>query len=531
MPSCALKVKPQLHTTGYTGTQPPPRFNMARYCLAGAAASTPDHAALIVYHQPNTDIPAERWTYAQIEDSVLRIAEGLHRRGLRRGDRLLIRLDNTSLYPLTFFGALGAGIVPLPTSSQLTQQEVEFLLKDSGSAAVAVDQQLPLEHVPEGVTILTAAHLNDMRVYCDRANWADTQADEPAYLIYTSGTTSRPKGVLHAHRAAWGRRPMYQGWYGITRNDRMLHAGAFNWTYTLGTGLTDPWANGATAIIYTGDKRPELWPHLIEQTQATLFAAVPGLFRQILKYAPDEPGHFRSLRHALTAGEKPPSDLFETWSDRTGTELYEALGMSEISTYVSTAPNTPRKPGAIGKPQPGRCVAILPLDNCEQPLPPGEEGLIAIHRSDPGLMLGYWNRPEEEAQVFRGDWFIGGDLGRFDEDGYLTHLGRADDVMKALGYRVAPQEVEAALADHPEVTEVACTEVQIREDLSIIGAFIVPRDWNAPPAGQSIIDFVEDRLATYKRPRQIYFLKALPRTPNGKIMRAALANTARYDAS
>ena len=510
---------------------PPARFNMARYCLAGPAASTPDHPALIVYHQTGTDTPAERWSYAQIEDAVLRIAEGLRRRGLEPGERLLIRLDNTSLYPLTFFGALAAGIVPLATSSQLTQQEVAFLLQDSGAAAVAVYQQLPLEHGPAGVSILTAEHLDDMRVNGARANWADTLADEPAYLIYTSGTTSKPKGVLHAHRAAWGRRPMYQGWYGITRHDRMLHAGAFNWTYTLGTGLTDPWANGATAIIYTGDKKPELWPVLIEQTQATLFAAAPGLFRQILKYAPDEPGRFRSLRHALTAGEKPPPDLFSSWSERTGTELYEALGMSEISTYVSTAPDIPRKPGAIGKPQPGRCVAILPIDGGEQPLPADEEGLIAIHRSDPGLMLGYWNRPEEEAQVFRGDWFIGGDLGRLDEHGYLSHLGRADDIMKALGYRVAPQEVEAALADHPEISEVACTEVQVREDLTVIGAFIVPRDWDAPPAGQSILDYAEDRLAAYKRPRQVYFLKALPRTANGKVMRAALADATRDDAT
>ena len=515
----------QLHTPGYAGTQPPPRFNKARYCLAGAAAATPDHPALIVYDEPGNDVPAEQWTYQQLEDSVLRIAAGLLRRGLQPGDRLMIRLANTSLYPLTFFGALAAGIVPIPTSSQLTEQEIEFLLFDSSSAAVALDHQLPLEYVPAGVTVLNASDLLDMRQGPDRANWADTRANDPAYLIYTSGTTAKPKGVLHAHRATWGRRPMYQGWYGIKRNDRILHAGAFNWTYTLGTGLTDPWANGATAIIYTGEKRPELWPHLIEQTRATLFAAVPGLFRQVLKYAPDETGHFSNLRHALTAGEKPPSGLFENWTTLTGTNLYEALGMSEISTYVSTGPGTPRRPGAIGKPQPGRCVAILPVDSGETPLPTGEEGLIAVHRSDPGLMLGYWNRPDEEAEIYRGDWFVGGDLGRFDNEGYLTHLGRADDLMKALGYRVAPQEVEAALAEHPEVAEVACAEIRVRDDVTVIGAFIVPRDWTAPPASEAILDFSQTRLAAYKRPRQVRFLKALPRTANGKVMRAALTDT------
>lgn len=372
----------------------------------------------------------------------------------------------------------------MPTSSALTAQEFEFLLFDSRSAAVAIDDALEPVHVPAGVIAFDQTALEDMRKEAQRANWADTRADDPAYLIYTSGTTANPKGVLHAHRAAWGRRPMYQGWYGLRRDDRMLHAGAFNWTYTLGTGLTDPWANGATTIIYTGPKSPEIWPELIETTGATLFAAVPGLFRQILKYANVDPPRLSTLRHGLIAGESPPAGLFEDWLQCTGTELYEALGMSEISTYISCAPDVPRKAGAIGRPQPGRCVVILPVEGGMTPLPAGEEGLIAVHRSDPGLMLGYWKRPGEAAEVFRGDWFVGGDLGRMDEEGYVTHLGRANDLMKALGYRVAPQEVEAAIVQHPQVAEVACAEVQVREDVSIIAAFVVPVDPDAPPPQQ-----------------------------------------------
>ena len=231
-----------------------------------------------------------------------------------------------------------------------------------------------------------------------RAGYADTAADDPAFLIYTSGTTATPKGVLHAQRSAFGRRPMYQGWYGIGPEDRMLHAGAFNWTFTLGTGLTDPWANGATAIIYTGEKDPALWPRLIAETGATLFAGVPGVYRQMLKYAKPAPTDFGVLRHGLMAGETPPPGLFEDWEARTGRPLYEALGMSEISTYVSSGPGVPRKPGAVGKAQAGRRLAVLPLDGGSEPLPSGEEGLLAVHRSDPGLMLGYWQRPQEEAR-------------------------------------------------------------------------------------------------------------------------------------
>ena len=308
-----------------------------------------------------------------------------------------------------------------------------------------------------------------------RAAYADTAADDPAFLIYTSGTTASPKGVLHAQRSAFGRRPMYQGWYGIGPDDRMLHAGAFNWTFTLGTGLTDPWANGATAIIYTGEKDPALWPRLIAQTGATLFAGVPGVYRQMLKYANPARDDLGALRHGLMAGETPPPGLFEEWEARTGRPLYEALGMSEISTYVSSGPGVPRKPGAVGKAQPGRRVAVLPIDGGTEPLPAGEEGLLAVHRSDPGpdaRLLAAARR--RRAQVYRGDWFVGGDLAVIDAEGYVFHRGRANDLMKALGYRVSPLEVEAALAEHPSVAEVACAEVKVRADVSVIAAFVVP---------------------------------------------------------
>lgn len=502
--------------------QPPARFNMAAYAIGRAARDKPDAPALIVVDAAEAESPAEIWTFAEIDESVRRIAGALRASGLPPGARLLIRLDNTSSYALLFFGAIAGGFVPLPTSSQLTETEARFLLADSGAAAVALgDGALGLHDVPSGVRVFEAAEIAQMIADGPMIAYADTAADDPAFLIYTSGTTANPKGVLHAQRSAFGRRPMYQGWYGIGPDDRMLHAGAFNWTYTLGTGLTDPWANGATSIIYTGEKDPALWPRLITQTGATLFAAVPGLYRQILKYADPSPADLGALRHGLCAGETPPPGLFDEWKARTGREIYEALGMSEISTYVSSGPDVPRKPGAVGKPQAGRQIAVLGLEQGSEPLEPGEEGLLAVHRSDPGLMLGYWNRPDEEAQVFRGDWFVGGDIATMDADGYVFHRGRANDLMKALGYRVSPLEVEAVLAGHPAIAEVACAEVRVRDDVSVIGAFIVARaDMHADT--EDIEKFASARLAAYKRPRAYVVVDSLPRTANGKVMRAQL---------
>jgi acyl-coenzyme A synthetase/AMP-(fatty) acid ligase len=344
-------------------------------------------------------------------------------------------------------------------------------------------------------------------------------------MIYTSGTTSRPKGVVHAHRVALGRMPMYGDWMGLGEADTMLHAGAFNWSYTLGVGLLDPWACGATAVLYNGPRDIEVWPKVINAVGATLFAAVPSLFRQMLKYCRLTPESLPTLRHALAAGEPLSPAILSAWQEATGKPLYEAFGMSEISTFVSNRTGMPVRPGSPGKPQAGRPVAVLPLDGSTAPAPVGEIGLLAIHRSDRGLMRGYWRRPEEEKQVFRGDWFAGGDLASFDADGYLWYHGRADDIMNAGGFRVSPLEVEAALAPCPGIAEIAVAEHRVRDDVSVIAAYVVKIE-GADIRQEDIAALAEQRLAAYKRPKQIFFVPALPRSANGKLLRRKLAGEA-----
>ena len=506
----------------YSGDLLPEEFNMARYCLAPEPHRPADKIALVVISDRRGLEAAETWSYGAIEDAVLRVAAGLKSLGLEHGDRILIRLDNTSVHALLFFGALAGGFVPLPASSTLSPREITFFLENCGAKAIARSNALTIGDIPLGVRVLDEHDVASLLSHGERADYAATCADDPAFLIYTSGTSADPKGVLHAHRSAWGRRPMYQGWYGISGRDRMLHAGAFNWTFTLGTGLTDPWANGATALIYNGEQDIDVWPRIIAQHKITLFAAVPGLYRQILKYCNFEKNEMASLRHGLIAGERLPYGLREEWHQRTGTQLFEAIGMSELSTYISSSPTVPAKPGAIGKPQDGRMVAILPVEEGQTPLPAGEIGIIAVHRSDPGLMLGYWERPDEDARMLRGDWFLTGDLGSMDKDGYIAHHGRSDDLMNAQGYRVSPDEIERELSAHPDIADIAAVEIQVRLDVSLIGAFIV-LNAGAVRNPASIQNFAQERLAAYKVPREYIFLDALPRTPNGKIKRSELA--------
>lgn len=514
---------PDEYKHSYRGDLPPSRFNLARYCLKAACAPADKLALAVIHDAAGKDI--ENWSYRALEEAVLRTAYALRSaHGLEAGSSIAIRLRNRTSYALAFFGAIAGGLVPVPISPELTARELSFILSDSEAAGIVLDDSLPHGPFEPGLAIIPEKALARAAEGGPASDYVDTAADDPAFLIYTSGTTAAPKGVLHAHRSAWGRRPMYRGWYGIAPTGRLMHAGSFNWTYTLGTGLVDPWANGATSIVYTGEKDPALWPRLMRDHNVTLFAAVPGVFRQILKYGDLTPGLLPLLRHGLTAGETLTAAVASEWRDRTGAVLYEALGQSELSTYISSGPATPPKPGKIGRPQPGRCVAILGYDGGTEPLPAGAEGLIAVHRSDPGLMLGYWRRPEEEREVYRGPWFIGGDAGIMDEDGYIAHLGRHNDLMNAGGFRVSPAEVEHELSKHAAVAEVAVAEVAVRDGVSIIAAYVVPRDGAASDLAASLASFAKSALAAYKCPKEYVFVQSLPKTPNGKIKRRDLKN-------
>jgi acyl-coenzyme A synthetase/AMP-(fatty) acid ligase len=504
-----------------TAGPPPDRFNMAAWCLAPGGPRDPGKTGLVLAADAAAR-DAARFTFAELDAAVRGVAAGLAAAGLKPGERLVIALPNTVDYLLLFYGAIAGGFVPLPASSLLTPDEVAFLVADSGAAAVALAADAAVD-IPADTRRLGPAEIAAIRSAAPRRGYADTAAEDPAFLVYTSGTTRQPKGVLHAHRSAWGRRPTFAGWSGIGTDDVMLHAGAFNWSYTLSAGLADPWANGATAVLFHGERAPGVWAPLIRATGATLFAAVPGVYRQMLRDGAIAGGTAR-LRHGLVAGEALPPALLSEWQEATGLPLYEAFGMSECSTFVSNRPGLAVRPGSPGRPQAGRRIAALPLDGGDEPLPPGEHGLLAIHRGDAGLMLGYWQRPEEDAAAFRGDWFVAGDLISFDDDGYVWFHGRADDVMNAGGYRVSPLEVEAALARHPGVAEVAAAEHEVRDGVRVIAAWVVLRPGVAPGADLAAAILAEGAktLAAYKRPREVFFVAAMPRTANGKVARRLL---------
>lgn len=502
----------------YGGDLPPDRLNLARYSLERARKSGPEKTALIVVDE----ISVSSWTYTRLERQILCIAHGLGTAGFVAGDRLLLRLNNGLDYVLVFFGAIAAGMVPIPVSPLLIESEIAFVLEDAKPRGLVGDRTLSNPKLPPNAEMIQIWDIDRLKTTVPRS-YHDTSQDDPAFIVYTSGTSGRPKGVMHAQRAAWGRRPMYEGWYGITSQDTVLHSSALNWTYSLGTGLMDPWANGATSVLYCGPRSLEVWPRLIVDHGVSIFASVPALYRQLLKYC-ELGGLKRSLlRHCLSAGETLSSEIQEKWHERTEKFIYEAFGMSEISTFISTRPTQPAARGSCGRAQPGRYVRILPQESGTSAVPIGQTGLIGVHRSDPGLMIGYVTEGSIEGANLRGDWFISGDLGHADLDGNIWFDGRTDDMMNAMGIRLAPQEVEAAIERHPAVAEAAVVERKVRKDVSAIVGFVVLRE-QMPCERDSLLAFLRTHLAEYKLPKEIVFVESLPRTANGKLVRRALRN-------
>lgn len=520
----------------------PAAFNIGVACT-DAHLHTPraNQTAMIVVDERGD---VQRATYAELAASSSRFAQTLAALDIAAGARIMIRLPNSLDYPTAFLGALKASAIAVPISPQLTGDELAYLAADAGASALVTDAAswadlaaswppIPsLRHVlltGAGAAALAAANDN-RRVQVHalaelQANQADarpaprTRPDDPAYLVYTSGTSGYPKGVLHAQRALLGHAPAWQAWFDFQGQERILHSGTFNWTYVLGTALMDPLYLGHTVIVSAGKADAARWPRLIATQRATIFIGVPTVYRQILARTACTAADVPTLRHCMCAGEHLSDDVLNGWRRRFGLDIYEAIGMSECSYYLSQGRAHPIRPGAVGFPQPGHVVKLLDADLREVAV--GEEGMICIAEDDPGLFLRYWNQPEETARVRRGGWFLTGDYARQDAEGYFWFLGRKDDIIKSFGYRVSPFEVERVLKDHPAVADCAVVGEEVGPDKTVIAAHIVLAPDQSVSAAE-LMAFAAAHLARYKCPRLIYFVRDLPRTPNGKVLRRAL---------
>jgi acetyl-CoA synthetase len=516
--------------------QVPGSFNIGVACT-DAHLSTPaaDNIAMIV---EDDKLGTSQITFAQLSERTSRFSQLLRDLGVGSGERILIRLPNSLDYPTAFLGAMKRGAISVPTSTLLTAEEVVYLAQDSGASVLVTDKAawttlkdqlqgaVNLRHVllsgPGEVSAVAGLNVQDLEtVLSGIRQWKPphpTKSIDPAYLVYTSGTTGYPKGVLHAHRAMIGRTPASTYWFDFAGGgDRIMHSGKFNWTYVLGSGLMDPLYLGKTVIVHEGKNDANTWPRLIKKHSATIFVGVPTIYRQIVQKSELTKADVPSLRHCMSAGEHLSDEVLTQWRERFGVDIYEAVGMSEFSYYLCQTKSRPIRPGSAGFPQPGHKIQLLDPETL-MPVVAGEEGMICVPDDDPGLFLKYWNMPEETAKLRHDGWFFTGDYARYDEDGYIWFLGRKDDIIKSFGYRVSPYEIERVLKSHHAVADCASVGEEIEKDKVLVVAYVIMRPGSTTTADELLV-FGREHLAAYKAPKIIYLAKDFPRTKNGKILR------------
>lgn len=524
----------------------PKHFNIGAACT-DKHLNTPiaDTIAMIVEDDAKG---TSQITFAELAKRTDRFAQLLRNLEVALGDRVLVRLPNSLDYPTAFLGAMKRGAVAVPTSTLLTPEEVAYLARDSGATVLVTDKaawanlQSHLHDVPNLKHILLSgpgeitpdANLNVLDLdsalsaidFCLPAQL--TNAEDPAYLVYTSGTTGYPKGVLHAHRALIGREPASQYWFNFASDtqDRIMHSGKFNWTYVLGTGLMDPLYLGKTVIVHEGKNDANTWIKLIAKHSATIFVGVPTIYRQIIQKTQSGQADVPSLRHCMSAGEHLSDEVLQLWRDRFGRDIYEAVGMSEFSYYLSQSKFRPIRPGSAGFPQPGHAIQLLNPETHE-PVAQGEEGMICVPDTDPGLFLNYWNLPEETLKYKHDGWFFTGDYARYDADGYIWFLGRKDDIIKSFGYRVSPYEIERVYKSHPAVADCAAVGEELEKDKLLVVTYVILQP-DAQITPDDLLNFGKQHLAAYKSPKTVYLTKDFPRTKNGKILRKDINNKIAY---
>lgn len=540
----------------------PQTFNICEACVdQHATTEKAKQAALIIENQ---DTGQDTVTYQELSQLTAQFANTLKKHAIELDERVLIRLPNSIEYPVSFFGCIKYGAVSVPTSTLLAASEVAYLAKDSGARVLVTHKSMWLELEQElsdtdvKLVILTGEgelpSSNNYQLIDFNGELTDASPDfsthqsginDPAYLVYTSGTTGFPKGVLHAQRALLGRLPASRFWFDLDdaidtnanetnafetninetniietkANERIMHSGKFNWTYVLGSALMDPLLHGHTVIAYEGQNDANTWPKLIDKHQCTIFIGVPTIYRQIVQKTDYQGKDLPSLKHCMSAGEHLSDEMQQAWEERFGAPIYEAIGMSEVSYYISQHKDATVVPGAAGFVQPGHFVELLDKDF--QPVPQGEEGMICIREDDPGLFLEYWKLPDATKDARHDGWFFTGDYARQDEKGYIWFLGRKDDIINTFGFRVSPHEVERIFKAHPDVSDCVAVGEDIATDKTLVSICVIKAP-DATLTEEQILDYGLEHLAKYKAPKKVYFMQEYPRTKNGKVLRKQL---------
>jgi benzoate-CoA ligase len=510
-----------------TVNAPPAGFNFAQHLMA-SNAGRPNKTALI------DDVGT--LSYGELSDRIRRFAGGLKAMGLQREERVLLLMHDSSDWVVAFLGALYAGVVPVAVNTLLTAEDYAFMLVNSRAQAALVSGALlptlqsaidlaktevrqVLVSRPTGALAQGQFNMADFVAQNAPALPAQTLADEPAFWLYSSGSTGQPKGTVHSQGNLYWTAALYgQGVLNLQESDTVFSAAKLFFAYGLGNALTFPLSVGASVVLMAERPTPQATFKRLVDHQPTVFYGAPTGYGGMLAQADLPARSAVALRLCSSAGEALPRDIAERWSKHFGCDIIDGIGSTEmLHVFLSNRPGDVRY-GTTGKAVPGYELQLRGEDGS---VISGHDEIGDLYIQGPSSALMYWNNREKSRDTFQGVWTKSGDKYTRDADGYYTYAGRNDDMLKVSGIYVSPFEVESTLVQHPAILEAAVIGKVDSDGLTKTKAFIVLK------AGHSLTQdevkaFVKERLAPYKYPRFIEFMAELPKTATGKIQRFRL---------
>jgi long-chain acyl-CoA synthetase len=461
-------------------------------------------------------------SYGELDDRSARLATLLREKGVKEGDRVGVMLPNVPDFPVAYYGVLRAGAIVVPMNVLLKRREIAFYLEDSGARLLLAWHGFAEEARggaadagAEMIEVEPTAFASTLAGHEPTPGLVDTAEDDTAVILYTSGTTGKPKGAELTHvnlfrNADVSSRTTSE----ISQGDVVLGAlplfHSFGQTVSMNASLK---VGACLTLVPRFDPGEAL--ETMQRDGVTHFYGVPTMYGALLHHPERESFDTSALRICITGGASMPVEVLHGFEDAFGAKVMEGYGLSETSPVAcSNHPDRERKAGSIGTPIEG--VEMQLVDEDDNPVAQGEVGEVVIRGHN--IMKGYWQRPDATEEAMRGGWFHSGDMARTDEDGYFYIVDRKKDLIIRGGYNVYPREVEEVLYEHPKIREAAVVGVPHDEWGEEIGAAVVLHE-GEELSPEEISAYVKDQIAAYKYPRLVWFLDDLPKGPTGKILK------------
>jgi acyl-coenzyme A synthetase/AMP-(fatty) acid ligase len=475
--------------------------NFTQDILEGFPASKPALVAL------DTEGDRAVWHFGELAARAAGLSGALAARGVRRGDAVMTLVGNRPEWVLAMLACFRIGAVAMPCSVQLRRADLEHR-STAAAPRLAIGEDAYLAELPDGIPYMTVAELAEVldeeRPQEAPVEPADLDAREPAVIIFTSGTTGPPRGVVYPQRYLNGQRLQAEHWFGSRDGELAWCTAPTGWSKTTRNAFIAPWLTGAAALLHDGRFDPEERLRIVERENVNVLCQAPTEYRMIAARAGMRP--IASLRHLVSAGEPLEPEVIKAFRSDAGLAIHDGYGQTETGALTGMRPEEDPRDGSMGRPLPGIEIRVADRE-------------LEVHpESCPTFFERYL-----DGEAFEGEWWATGDQVRQDEDGYLWFEARQDDVIISAGYRIGPFEVESALLSHPAVAEAAVVSAPDPERGSVVRAVVVLRDRDpGPELAGALQEHVKRLTAPYKYPRVVEFAGSLPKTASGKIKRAEL---------